>query len=102
MDPIVKPGATLRSGVRALTARSVQFLLENKVEVEKLFDGIDERRDAALKAIEPGKPSTTLSTPGRRPRKRRFAAPYNAGISGCHTPIKRRNLRVIRYRLSHG
>ncbi len=51
MNPTIKPGATLRRGARSLPADSVKFLLENKAEVEKLLDGIDERRDAALKAI---------------------------------------------------
>ena len=51
MDPTIKPGAALRRGVSSLSAEAAKFLVENKTEVEKLLDGIDERRDAALKAI---------------------------------------------------
>ena len=48
MNPTIKPGAVMRRGAQSLAADAVKFLVENKAEVEKLLDGIDERRDAAL------------------------------------------------------
>ena len=51
MNTVVKPGAVMRRGAQSLAADAVKFLVENKAEVEKLLDGIDERCAAAMKAI---------------------------------------------------
>ncbi len=60
MTKTVRPGAVLKRGVAGLPPDILKFLVENEAEVEKLYAG-------------------SARSPGRRPRERRFATPYNTG-----------------------
>ena len=51
----VKPGVYLRRGRNAVTAETMQFLLEHKDEVEAVYAALDARADgvrAAMKALD--------------------------------------------------
>ena len=82
---VITAKALINHGTKNIPASSVQFLVENPEEIEKLHAGLNEHRDAAIYATEvlARERLDLTAAQGREAglveRERRFAAPYYAG-----------------------